>query len=94
MSNKANKTIETLHLYESRNVTFIDPDGSWPIVWERAKGMRVWDDAGREYLDLPPRLVWLRPGTPTRESLPPGSGRWPGCCTRWATFTRTRSRPS
>ena len=34
MSNKANKTIETLHLYESRNVTFIDPDGSWPIVWE------------------------------------------------------------
>ena len=52
MSNKANKTIETLHLYESRNVTFIDPDGSWPIVWERAKGMRVWDDAGREYLDF------------------------------------------
>ena len=52
MSNKANKTIETLHRYESRNVTFIDPDGSWPIVWERAKGMRGWDDAGREYLDF------------------------------------------
>ena len=52
MSNKANKTIETLHRYESRNVTFIDPDGSWPIVWERAKGMRVWDDDGREYLDF------------------------------------------
>ena len=52
MSNKANKTIETLRRYESRNVTFIDPDGSWPIVWERAKGMRVWDDAGREYLDF------------------------------------------
>jgi len=47
VSNKANKTIETLRRYESRNVTFIDPDGSWPIVWERAKGMRVWDDAGR-----------------------------------------------
>ena len=52
MSNKANKTIETLRRYESRNVTFIDPDGSWPIVCERAKGMRVWDDAGREYLDF------------------------------------------
>ena len=52
MSSKINKTIETLSRYESRNVTFIDPDGSWPIVWERAKGMRVWDDAGREYLDF------------------------------------------
>ena len=52
MSNKANKTLETLRRYESRNVTFIDPDGSWPIVWERAKGVRVWDDAGCEYLDF------------------------------------------
>jgi 4-aminobutyrate aminotransferase-like enzyme len=49
---KANKTIGQLRRYESRNVTFIEPDGSWPIVWERAKGMRVWDDAGREYLDF------------------------------------------
>lgn len=52
MKKKANKTIGQLRRYESRNVTFIEPDGSWPIVWERAKGMRVWDDAGREYLDF------------------------------------------
>jgi 4-aminobutyrate aminotransferase-like enzyme len=33
-------------------VTFIEPDGSWPIVWERAKGVHVWDGDGRKYLDL------------------------------------------
>ena len=33
-------------------MTFLDPDGSWPIVWERARGVRVWDAAGRKYLDL------------------------------------------
>jgi 4-aminobutyrate aminotransferase-like enzyme len=49
---KANKTIDQLRRFESRNVTFIEPDGSWPIVWERAKGMRVWDAAGRDYLDF------------------------------------------
>jgi 4-aminobutyrate aminotransferase-like enzyme len=49
---KANKTIGQLRRFESRNVTFIEPDGSLPIVWERAKGMRVWDDDGREYLDF------------------------------------------
>jgi 4-aminobutyrate aminotransferase-like enzyme len=52
VSTKPNKTIEALRCFESRNVTFIDPDGSWPIVWERAKGMRVWDDSGEEYLDF------------------------------------------
>ena len=38
--------------YESRNVTFIEPDGSWPIVWDRARGARVWDAEGKRYLDL------------------------------------------
>jgi 4-aminobutyrate aminotransferase-like enzyme len=33
-------------------VTFVAPDGSWPIVWERAKGNFVWDADGRKYLDL------------------------------------------
>ena len=41
-----------LAAYESRNVTFMEPDGSWPIVWERAKGVSVWDVEGRRYLDL------------------------------------------
>src|ERR1017187_2045303 len=47
--------LQTLHLlraFESRNVTFIDPDGSWPVVWERAKGVHVWDAEGKKYLDL------------------------------------------
>lgn len=45
-------TLQRLAAYESRNVTFIDPDGSWPIVWEKARGVHVWDVEGRRYLDL------------------------------------------
>ena len=44
--------LQWLHDYESPNVTFIEPDGSWPIVWERAQGVQVWDNAGKKYLDL------------------------------------------
>ncbi|MBL9170456.1 MAG: aspartate aminotransferase family protein [Verrucomicrobiales bacterium] len=44
--------LKCLRAYESRNVTFQDPDGSWPVVWKRAKGCRVWDEEGRVYLDL------------------------------------------
>ena len=46
------ETLNLLRAYESRNVTFIEADGSWPIVWERAKGVYVWDAQGRKYLDL------------------------------------------
>ena len=46
------RILQLLRAYESRNVTFIEPDGSWPIVWERAKGVYVWDADGRKYLDL------------------------------------------
>ena len=46
------KVIDLLHGYESRNVLFTEPDGSWPIVWEKAKGVHVWDAEGRKYLDL------------------------------------------
>ncbi len=46
------RTLDLLRAYESRNVTFIEPDGSWPIVWKRAKGVNVWDANGRKYLDL------------------------------------------
>jgi len=48
----ARQTIELLRRHESRNVTFIEPDGSWPIVWERASGVHVWDANGKKYLDL------------------------------------------
>lgn len=44
--------LKLLARYESRNVTDREPDGSWPIVWERAKGVHVWDAEGRRYLDL------------------------------------------
>lgn len=46
------QVIEQLRLYESRNITFLEPDGSWPIVWKRAQGVHVWDAAGKKYLDL------------------------------------------
>jgi 4-aminobutyrate aminotransferase-like enzyme len=46
------KVIELLRDYESRNVMFFEPDGSWPIVWDRAKGVNVWDAEGKKYLDL------------------------------------------
>jgi len=46
------QTLALLRDYESRNVLFTEPDGSWPIVWERAKGVHVWDAEGRKYLDL------------------------------------------
>jgi 4-aminobutyrate aminotransferase-like enzyme len=52
VNRKSSKTISLLREYESRNVTFIEPDGSWPIVWERAQGVHVWDAEGKKYLDL------------------------------------------
>jgi len=48
----ARQTIALLRQYESRNVTFTEPDRSWPIVWERAQGVHVWDAHGKKYLDL------------------------------------------
>jgi 4-aminobutyrate aminotransferase-like enzyme len=46
------ETLRLLRAYESRNVTFLAADGSWPIVWERASGVHVWDANGKKYLDL------------------------------------------
>ena len=46
------QTLQLLRDYESRNILFVAPDGSWPIVWERAKGVHVWDANGEKYLDL------------------------------------------
>ncbi len=46
------QTLSLLRDYESRNVLFTEADGSWPIVWERAKGVHVWDAEGKKYLDL------------------------------------------
>ena len=30
----------------------METDGSWPIVWEKARGTQVWDADGKRYLDL------------------------------------------
>jgi len=46
------ETLDLLRAYESRNVLFTEPDGSWPIVWDRARGVTVWDALGKKYLDL------------------------------------------
>ena len=35
---------------ESRNVTYTSPE--WPIFWERAEGVNVWDADGNRFLDL------------------------------------------
>ena len=45
-------TLNLLQKFESQNVTFCEVDGSWPIVWERAKGVHVWDADRKKYLDL------------------------------------------
>ncbi|MBM3871232.1 MAG: aminotransferase class III-fold pyridoxal phosphate-dependent enzyme, partial [Verrucomicrobia bacterium] len=49
---KTAQTLELLRAHESRNVTFMETDGSWPIVWARARDVNVWDAEGRKYLDL------------------------------------------
>lgn len=46
------ETLDLLGKYESRNVLFAETDGSWPIVWDRARGVNVWDAEGKKYLDL------------------------------------------
>jgi len=52
LKTKTQQTLDLLRAHESRNVTFMASDGSWPIVWARAKGVTVWDIEGRPYLDL------------------------------------------
>ena len=44
--------LDTLREFESPNITFLPEQGNWPIVWERAKGMNVWDVEGKKYYDF------------------------------------------
>ena len=46
------KILKQLGDFESRNVTLIERDGSWPIIWQRARGVHVRDAEGKKYLDL------------------------------------------
>src|SRR5208282_3128532 len=50
--NKTRQILDVLRDYESRNIMFREPDGSWPIVWDRARDVHVWDVDGKKYLDL------------------------------------------
>jgi len=50
--NTSKKILTLLRDYESPNILAIAPDLSAPMVWERARGVQVWDAAGRKYLDL------------------------------------------
>ena len=52
MNNLSKRYLEILKKYESRNITFVAKDGSWPIVWKRAKGYHVWDVDGKRYIDM------------------------------------------
>ena len=52
MPMKTKQILDLLRAYESRNIVFMEPDGSWPIVWERARDVFVWDADGEKYLDL------------------------------------------
>ena len=41
-----------LRRHESRNITFIDPDGRFPVFWESAKDCLVTDVDGNVFLDM------------------------------------------
>jgi 4-aminobutyrate aminotransferase-like enzyme len=49
---RTKKVLDLLRAYEPAHMLWIAPDGSWPIVWARAKGTNVWDAEGRKYIDL------------------------------------------
>jgi 4-aminobutyrate aminotransferase-like enzyme len=52
MKTKTKKVLDLLRAYEPAHMLWIAPDGSWPIVWARARGTNVWDAEGRKYIDL------------------------------------------
>src|ERR1700689_4832876 len=52
MKNATEHVLAQLRAYEFPNMLAIEPDGSWPIVWDRARGAHVWDAAGKRYMDL------------------------------------------
>jgi 4-aminobutyrate aminotransferase-like enzyme len=50
--NKNRQWLAVLRDYESRNIVFVERGGAWPIVWDRARDVYVWDVNGKKYLDL------------------------------------------
>ena len=80
----ASQTFSLLRRYESRNVTFIESDGSWPIVWARARGVHVWDAEGKKYLDLTAAFGVAAAGHANPKVVGQDSDKWRSYCTRWA----------
>ena len=50
--NRNRQWLDILRHYESRNLIFIERNGNWPIIWDRARDAFVWDANGKRYLDL------------------------------------------
>lgn len=47
---KSRALSKELKCYECRNVTYVADD--WPVFWQRADGVNVWDADGNRFLDL------------------------------------------
>jgi 4-aminobutyrate aminotransferase-like enzyme len=47
---KSRRLAKQLRAHESRNVTYVSP--RFPVFWERAQGVNVWDADGNRFLDL------------------------------------------
>ncbi len=47
---KSRELAGRLRAHESRNVTYVSP--KFPVFWERAEGVNVWDVDGNRFLDL------------------------------------------
>ncbi|MEO1836435.1 MAG: aspartate aminotransferase family protein [Akkermansiaceae bacterium] len=47
---KSTRLAAELRRHESRNVTYLSKE--WPVFWERAEGVNVWDVDGNRFLDL------------------------------------------
>lgn len=65
-----------LRRVESRNVTLVT--GDWPVFWERAEGVNVWDADGNRFLDFTAGFGVAGLGhssVPVREALQAQSGR-------------------
>jgi 4-aminobutyrate aminotransferase-like enzyme len=65
-----------LRRVESRNVTMVT--GAWPVFWERAEGVNVWDADGNRFLDFTAGFGVAGLGhssTPVRDALTAQAGR-------------------
>ena len=72
---RSKKILALLRAYESRNVVHLEPDGSWPIVWERARDAFVWDADGKKYLDLTAAFGVAAAGHTNRRVVKAGQGQ-------------------